>query len=111
MSRSIDYIFSGYLNTIRQEFADDTSIIIYSGGLDLFSLLNGGSHQLAKQNHTDSKEFACGNPAFSVSGAIAILPPKFRSSWSKESDDEGRQRQNASRTGGITTPFPLCRLR
>ena len=36
LSRSFDYFFSGYLNTIQQETAPHTSFIIYSGGDDLF---------------------------------------------------------------------------
>lgn len=92
LSRSFDYFFSGYLNTIRQELADDTSFIIYSGGDDLFIVAEwSDAIRLAKQIHTDFKEFACGNPAFSVSGGIAILPPKFPiMRGAKESDDEER---------------------
>ncbi len=90
LSRSFDYFFSGYLNTIQQEIAKDTSFIIYSGGDDLFIVAEwSDAIRLAKQIHTDFKEFACGNPAFSVSGGIAILPPKFPiMRGAKESDEE-----------------------
>ncbi len=92
LSRSFDYFFSGYLNTIQQELAKNKSFIIYSGGDDLFIVAEwSDAIRLAKQIHTDFKEFACGNPAFSVSGGIAILPPKFPiMRGAKESDEEER---------------------
>ena len=78
LSRSFDYFFSGYLNTIQQQVAPDHSFIIYSGGDDLFIV---GSWDkcimLADQIRRDFEEYTCGNLAFSLSGGIAIIPKKF----------------------------------
>ena len=78
LSRSFDFFFSGYLNTIWKETDPERSFIIYSGGDDLFIV---GSWDvtilLAERIQLDFKEFTCNNPAFSVSGGIAIVPPKF----------------------------------
>lgn len=78
LSRSFDYFFSGYLNTIWREVAPERSFIIYSGGDDVFIV---GSWeitiQLAERIKNDFAEFTCNNPAFSLSGGIAILSPKY----------------------------------
>lgn len=78
LSRSFDYFFSGYLNTIWEEVNPKKSFIIYSGGDDVFIV---GSWevtiQLAKRIVADFKEFTCNNPAFSLSGGIAFVPVKF----------------------------------
>lgn len=78
LSRSLDYFFSGYINTIQQQIAPLTSFIIYSGGDDLFVV---GSWEdtikIAEQIQTDFKDFTCHNPAFSISGGIAIIEPKY----------------------------------
>lgn len=78
LSRSFDYFFSGYLNTIWRETAPEKSFIIYSGGDDVFIV---GSWEtmidISKRIREDFKAFTCKNPAFSLSGGIAIVPPKF----------------------------------
>ena len=78
LSRSFDYFFSGYLNTIWRETNPDRSFIIYSGGDDVFIV---GSWdvmiELAKRIRDDFKEFTCGNSAFTLSGGVAIVPAKY----------------------------------
>jgi len=78
LSRSFDYFFSGYLNTIWRKIAPAQSFIIYSGGDDVFIV---GSWEIvikiAKRVCLDFRKFACNNPAFSISGGIAIVPAKF----------------------------------
>lgn len=78
LSRSFDYFFSGYLNTIWRETSPERSFIIYSGGDDLFIV---GSWdciiELAHKIQTDFKAFCCSNPQFSISGGIAIVAPKY----------------------------------
>lgn len=78
LSRSFDYFFSGYLNTIQREIAPNTSFIVYSGGDDLFIV---GSWEdaikLAIKIKDDFKEFTCKNSAFSLSGGVAIVTPKY----------------------------------
>lgn len=90
LSRSFDFFFSGYLNTIWRETGPERSFIIYSGGDDVFVV---GSWevmiQMAKRIRDDFREFTCGNPAFSLSGGIAIIPSKFPiMKGAEESDNE-----------------------
>jgi CRISPR-associated protein Csm1 len=78
LSRSFDYFFSGYLNTIWREIDPKKSFIIYSGGDDVFII---GSWEvtikIAKRIQSDFKAFTCQNPSFSLSGGLAIVPAKF----------------------------------
>ena len=78
LSRSIDFFFSGYLNTICSEIDSGRSFIIYCGGDDVFVV---GSWDVmimfAKRIRDDFMEYVCGNPAFTLSGGIAIVHPKF----------------------------------
>ncbi len=78
LSRSFDYFFSGYINVIQQEIAPDSSFIIYSGGDDLFVVGSWDETiKMAKRIRYDFRKFTCHNPSFSVSGGVAIVPPKF----------------------------------
>ncbi len=90
MSRLFDYFFSGYLNTIYHDLAPEHSQIIYSGGDDLFIV---GSWDvmidIAERIRRDFGEFTCHNPAFSISGGIAIVTAKHPiMNASKESEKE-----------------------
>ncbi len=77
-SRSLDYYFLGYLNVIQQEIAADNSFIIYSGGDDVFIVGDWETTiNLAERIRNDFRNYTCNNPAFSISGGIAIIPPKY----------------------------------
>lgn len=96
LSRSFDYFFSGYLNTIWKEIAPDKSFIIYSGGDDVFIV---GSWEItikiAKRIREDFKEFTCEHNDFSLSGGIAILPSKYPiMRGAKESEQEEHNAKN-----------------
>lgn len=93
LSRSFDYFFSGYLNTIQQQgLFKDKSFIIYSGGDDLFIVGDWRAMiEMAKQIREDFREYTCFNPAFSISGGIAIVPDKYPiMRGAKHSEDEER---------------------
>lgn len=78
LSRSFDYFFSGYLNTIWREESPARSFIVYSGGDDLFIVGSWDvTIRLAERIHDDFKRFTCQNPAFSISGGIAITESDF----------------------------------
>lgn len=78
LSRSFDFFFSGYLNTIWREVAPERSFIIYSGGDDVFIVGSWDvTIQLAEKIKKDFAEYTCLNPKFSLSGGIAILGPKY----------------------------------
>lgn len=94
LSRSFDYFFSGYLNTIWKELNPEHSFIIYSGGDDLFIVGSWDSTiQIADQIHKDFGEFTCHNTAFSISGGIAIVPAKFP--IMKGADESDREEKKA----------------
>lgn len=78
LSRSFDFFFSGYLNTIWRETDPKRSFIIYSGGDDVFIVGSWDvTIQLAEKIKEDFSEFACQNPAFSLSGGISFVNAKF----------------------------------
>ena len=78
LSRSFDYFFSGYLNTIWNLVAPEKSQIIYSGGDDVFIVARWDiAIEIAKRIREDFEEYTCGNKAFSLSGGIAIVEPKY----------------------------------
>lgn len=78
LSRSFDYFFSGYLNTIWQEVDPEHSFILYSGGDDVFIVGSWDvAIQLAERIRADFRRFTCENPAFSISGGIAIVGSSF----------------------------------
>lgn len=78
LSRSFDYFFSGFLNTVWKKVAPNTSFIVYSGGDDIFIVGNWkDTILLAESIHEHFKAFTCYNPAFSISAGIAIYPSKF----------------------------------
>ncbi|GIV35223.1 MAG: type III-A CRISPR-associated protein Cas10/Csm1 [Chitinophagales bacterium] len=80
LSRSLDYFFKGYVNRIwesHEEYKNFTQII-YAGGDDLFIvgkwdiLLN-----MAYDIYQWFRKWTCYSNAFTLSGGMAILPPKF----------------------------------
>lgn len=79
LSRSFDYFFSGYLNVICAEYERDVrSFIVYSGGDDVFIVGSWDTTiDIAHQIQDDFHRYTCFNPAFSISGGIAILGAKF----------------------------------
>lgn len=79
LSRSFDYFFSGYLNVICAEYERDArSFIVYSGGDDVFIVGSWDTTiDIAHQIQDDFHRYTCFNPAFSISGGIAILGAKF----------------------------------
>lgn len=96
LSRLFDYFFSGYLNTIYQEISPDYSQIIYSGGDDLFIV---GSWdvmiEMAERIKRDFSDFTCHNPAFSISGGIAIVTAKHPiMNTSRQSEKEEENAKN-----------------
>ncbi len=94
LSRSFDYFFSGYLNTIRREVSKERSFIVYSGGDDLFVVGRWDIVlEMASRIQQDFRRFACGNPAFSLSGGVAILPPKYP--IMKGAEESGREEKRA----------------
>lgn len=101
LSRSFDFFFSGYLNTIWRETDPKRSFIVYSGGDDVFIV---GSWdviiQLAEKIKTDFSEFACNNPKFSLSGGISFVNAKFPIMKAADmSDDEEKNAKGHSCKG------------
>jgi len=77
LSRSIDWFFRGYLNTIWEDFREDT-MIIYSGGDDLFIIGRWDKTiHFAERIKDDFKTWTCDNPGLTLSGGVAIVTGKF----------------------------------
>lgn len=96
LSRSFDFFFSGYLNTIWREADPDKSFIVYSGGDDVFIVGSWDvTIRLAERIKVDFKEFSCNNPAFSISGGIAIIQPKYP--IMKGADESDGEEKNAKK--------------
>ncbi len=83
VSRSLDWFFKGYLNTIHaevcaasgQKFSERT-VIIYSGGDDLFIVGRWlETLEMSCRIQEDFKLWSGGN--LTISGGVAILPDKF----------------------------------
>ena len=104
LSRSFDRFFSGHLNDICREVAPRNAIIIYSGGDDVFIV---GSWEktidLAKRIRADFRAFTQGNPAFSISGGIAIIGDKYPlMRGAMESDTEEKNAKHHELQNGTT---------
>lgn len=83
VSRSLDWFFKGYLNTIHGEVCEasgqkfsERTVIIYSGGDDLFIVGRWlETLEMACRIRKEFKKWSGGN--LSISGGVAILPDKF----------------------------------
>ncbi|MDW8211057.1 MAG: type III-A CRISPR-associated protein Cas10/Csm1 [Cytophagales bacterium] len=79
LSRQMDLFFKGYLNTIRNsdEKFRDNLLILYAGGDDLFVVgLWSEVIRFARKVREDFMQFT-NRRDITISGGIAILPPKF----------------------------------
>lgn len=80
LSRSFDWFFSLHINEMRAAIdpSGDSSFVLYSGGDDLFVV---GAWQvvidLASEINRRFKEYACGNPKFTISGGVSLTVAKF----------------------------------
>jgi CRISPR-associated protein Csm1 len=120
LSRSLDYFFKSYLNTIwrTEGFTDhkgekipfnETINIIYSGGDDLFIVGYWESTiAFAKKIKEAFKHWTCKNPHLSISGGVVLVGGKFPVAKSAEMageaeklaknhtiDQEGKRDKNA----------------
>lgn len=102
LSRSFDLFFTGYINTICKSEADK-AYIIYAGGDDLFIVGEWRSViKIAEQIHIDFKAFTCGNPAFSISGGIAILGSKYPIIAGAKESADGESKAKDHEVGGLS---------
>lgn len=76
LSGLLDWFFSGYLNTIRQEYADWVNIV-YSGGDDVFAVGRWDKIiDFADQVQHDFKAFT-GRHDLSISAGIVLMRPRY----------------------------------
>ena len=75
VSRSLDQFFKGYLNELQKPYKE-SSVIIYSGGDDLFIVGKWDNIiDLSQEIHLKFKDWSCSN--LTLSGGIVMLPNKF----------------------------------
>lgn len=102
LSRSFDYFFTGYINTICKA-ESDKAYIIYAGGDDLFIVGEWRTViRIAEKIHDNFKRFSCGNPAFSISGGVAVLGSKYPIIAGAEESADGESKAKKHETGGVT---------
>ena len=83
LSRSLDYFFKGFLNTLwsdkeKDKYRKEYSFILYSGGDDLFIL---GRWDVIMTFALDIQHYftdwVCHNPELTISGGVVLVPSKF----------------------------------
>lgn len=81
LSSMLDIFFSGYLNTLHQKEDKDYKdllYILYSGGDDLFIVGRWDKViDFAALIRDEFKKFTCQHPDLSISGGLALTPPKY----------------------------------
>ncbi len=78
LSRNLDWFFKGYINTIWENNFRENTIIIYSGGDDLFLVGRWDKVlQFGNKIREEFNKYVCFNPVFSLSGGLAIVPGKY----------------------------------
>jgi len=77
LSSMLDLFFSGYLNTIRNNFKDHVNIL-YSGGDDIFAVGRWDMIiEFAEHVRNDFRRFVCNREEISISAGIALVGAKF----------------------------------
>ena len=79
LSRSLDYFFKGFINTIwEKERYNQSTFIIYSGGDDLFLVGRWDILlEMAEEIREKFREWTCQNPYLTISGGVAVVDEKF----------------------------------
>jgi CRISPR-associated protein Csm1 len=103
LSRTLDFFFKGYLNTLWKDGKTDKgeafnkhTFIVYAGGDDLFIVGRWDILiEFAAQIQEQFAAYACHNPALTLSGGIAVVPPKFPiSKGASQAADAEKQAKN-----------------
>ncbi|NLB94029.1 MAG: type III-A CRISPR-associated protein Cas10/Csm1 [Bacteroidales bacterium] len=79
LSRSLDYFFKGFINSIwEKEKYNQSTFIIYSGGDDLFLVGRWDILlEMAEEIREKFREWTCHNPRLTISGGVAVVDEKF----------------------------------
>ncbi|MER0439747.1 type III-A CRISPR-associated protein Cas10/Csm1 [Emticicia sp. W12TSBA100-4] len=100
LSRSLDFFFKGYINTIWKENEDfkSNTFILYAGGDDLFIV---GKWDIAlafsQQIQNDFLAWTCENPMMGISGGMAIVGGRYPiAKAATQSDEEEKRAKNHS---------------
>lgn len=100
LSRSLDFFFKGYLNTIWKSSNDfkQNTFILYAGGDDMFIIGKWDKTlAFAQQIQQDFLRWTCHNPQMGISGGMAIVGGKYPIAKSaNQSDEEEKRAKNHS---------------
>ena len=91
LSRSLDFFFKGYLNTIWREndFLNNNTFILYAGGDDLFIVGKwDASLAFAQKIQTEFERWTCSNPKMGISGGMALVGGRFPIAKAATQSDE-----------------------
>jgi len=111
LSRSLDYFFKGYLNTIRESDPDflEYTFILYAGGDDLFIVGKWDvTLRFAERIQTEFAAWTCHSPVLGISGGVAVVPPKFPiAKAADQSADEEKRAKNHTYPDGEKNSLSL----
>ncbi len=106
LSRNLSYFFGGRLSHLLNNARwRDQAQIIYSGGDDLFIVAAwSAAPRLAREIRALFARFVGGNPAWGLSGGIAVVRPRHPVASAAElaGDEERRAKQYIGSAGGRT---------
>ncbi len=91
LSRSLDFFFKGYLNTIWQQdqFLNKNTFILYAGGDDLFIVGKwDASLAFAQKIQSEFERWTCYNPKMGISGGMALVGGRFPIAKAATQSDE-----------------------
>ncbi len=91
LSRSLDFFFKGYLNTIWQQdqFLNKNTFILYAGGDDLFIVGKwDASLAFAQKIQSEFERWTCYNPKMGISGGMALVGGRFPIAKAAAQSDE-----------------------
>ncbi len=104
LSASLDYFFSGYINTIRAKYADDVNII-YSGGDDLFAVGRWDKLILfAADVRSEFRRFVGNREDISISAGISFCGQKYPISLAAKQADEYEQMAKNHQSKNVKVP-------
>ena len=97
LSRSLDFFFKGYINTLwEQDKYNKSTFVIYSGGDDLFLVGKWDVLiEMAEEIRQRFKAWTCNNPHLTISGGVAVVDEKFpvlkASKMAGEAEDRAKE--------------------
>lgn len=113
LSRSLDYFFKGYINTIwEKDRYKESTFIIYSGGDDLFLVGRWDVLiDMAEEIRDKFRQWTCYNPFLTISGGIAVVNEKFpvlkAADMAREAEEAAKEHELGEKPGWEKNAFTV----